>query len=76
MGYLSGLRKVPVWSDYPKLKDKEELLRMLKKGYTFEEISWIVGCSKKSVATAVKHHGIRFPLVSVGAELKKRLDLK
>ncbi|MDO5845052.1 MAG: hypothetical protein Q4Q53_07915 [Methanocorpusculum sp.] len=49
---------------------------MLRKGYTFDEIARIAGCTKRSVVTAVRHHGIRYPIVMVSEEQKKRLDLK
>lgn len=48
-----------VWSEYPELADRSRLKRYCDAALTARQIALIVGCSKTSVETAMRRHGLQ-----------------
>lgn len=51
------------WTDYPELSDRERLRRYTEACLTARQIAALIGCSKTSVETAMRHHGLKRSLV-------------
>ncbi len=64
-----------IWYRYPELADRRILRRYVKEGLSIREIARRTGCSKSSVETAMKVHGIRYPVVSMSEEMREKLGL-
>lgn len=46
------------WYDYPELLSREYLEKAILKRRSALQISWELGCSRYSVYTAARHHGL------------------
>ncbi|MDU9376540.1 MULTISPECIES: hypothetical protein [Methanorbis] len=64
-----------IWHQYPELVDRRILWGYVQEGLSVREISVRVGCSRSSVESALKAHGIRRPVVSVPEEMREKLRL-
>ncbi len=64
-----------IWHSYPDLLDRKTLHGFVEDGLSVREIARKVGCSKHSVETALKAHGIRRPIVFMPEEVRKKLKL-
>lgn len=53
------------WYSCPELLNKETLKDLLMKHKRISVVALHLGCSRHSVETAMKRHGIEFPLGSV-----------
>ncbi|MPL99505.1 hypothetical protein SDC9_45723 [bioreactor metagenome] len=49
------------WYNHPELLDREKLKALLAKHKRVSMVALHVGCSRHSVETAMKRHGIEFP---------------
>lgn len=49
------------WYSYPELKNKETLRSLLQKHKTLSLVAGTLGCSPRSVKSAIQYHGIEFP---------------
>ena len=64
-----------MWTDYPNLRDREELRKQLLAGKTIEQIARETGCSHGTVRVAIRNHHIRRPLLRLPKEMKQKLQL-
>ena len=51
------------WKDIEELADRERLKRYTDACMTARQIAAVIGCSKTSVETAMRHHGLKRALV-------------
>lgn len=63
------------WRDYPQLRDRRSLCDLLRQGLSVREICLKIGCSVSSVRTAMQHHGLEKPIVILGADIRRALEL-
>ena len=63
------------WRDYPQLRDRHSLCDFLRQGLSVREISREIGCSVSSVRTAMQHHGIKKPVLILGKDIRRALEL-
>jgi len=49
------------WYSYPDLKKKERLKCLLEKHKTISAAASALGCSRYSVKSAIRYHGLAFP---------------
>ena len=63
------------WYEYPDLRSREKLLDMLTRGMTQQQIAQTLGCTRRSVRSALTAHNIRCPVVVLPDTLKKKLRL-
>ncbi len=64
------------WYLIPELYNRDQLIELLRTGMSVREISIMLGCSRTTVLTAMKNHGIVRPFVhELPENLRERLRL-
>ena len=64
-----------VWTDYPELRDPAQLIALLRTPLKVAAIARRLGCTEKTIRVAMRRHGIRRPLITIGNETRRRLKL-
>ncbi len=64
-----------VWTDHPELRDPAQLTALLRTPLKVAAIARRLGCTEKTVRVAMQHHGIQRPLIILGDEVRKWLNM-
>ena len=63
------------WKDIPELKARECLEALLETEKTPKKVAARLNCSRESVKTAMRHHGLKTKTFTVSEEMRERLWL-
>ncbi len=64
-----------MWTDYPELRDPAQLIALMRTPLKVAAIARRLGCTEKTIRVAMRHHGIHRPLITIGDETRRWLNL-